>query len=80
MLTTVKKRPRYHEQIVEQVRQAIADGELKPGDKLSPRMLTDTFGVSKRTIIAAMRALVDAGLVVTKRGKETRIAGAVASG
>ncbi len=57
------------EHIVEQVRRAIFEGRLKPGDRLPPeRELTDHFGVSKATLREAMRSLEVLGLLEIRKG------------
>lgn len=52
------------------VRQAITRGELKAGDRLPPqRELQDVFGVSKVTILEALRVLEADGLVQVQVGR-----------
>ncbi len=55
--------------IVEQIRQAILSGELKPGDKLpSEKALSEKFGVSKASLREAFRALEALGLLEVRQG------------
>ena len=57
------------EQIVTQVRLAIASGELRPGQKLpSTREIARRFGVHSNTVSAAYSELADAGDVFHKHG------------
>ena len=49
---------RAFEDVVEQIREAIVEGRLKPGDRLPPqRELKDLFQVSRATVMEAMRVL-----------------------
>lgn len=58
------KRARLYEEVANQMKQAIYDGQLKPGDKLpSERDLCDLFGVGRPTIREAMRILSIMGLI-----------------
>jgi GntR family transcriptional repressor for pyruvate dehydrogenase complex len=57
------------EYIVEQIRKAIFDGTLKPGDKLPPeRELIKNFNVSKATLREAMRSLEVLGFLEIRKG------------
>jgi GntR family transcriptional repressor for pyruvate dehydrogenase complex len=57
------------EHIVEQIRKAIFDGTLRPGDKLPPeRELTKNFKVSKATLREAMRSLEVLGFLDIRKG------------
>ena len=54
-------------QIVNQIRDLIANGRLKVGDKLSPeRVLAEKFGASRASIREAMSALEILGLIESK--------------
>ncbi len=60
------------EQIVAQVREQLAIGELKPGDQLpTVRQLASELRVNFNTIARAYRLLDDAGLISTQRGRGT---------
>jgi GntR family transcriptional regulator, transcriptional repressor for pyruvate dehydrogenase complex len=73
-LRAVKQR-RIHEEIVEQIREQIAEGLLKPGDQLpSERELSEKFQVSRASLREAIRALESLGLVKIKSGDGTYIA------
>lgn len=55
---------------VERLAQSVRLGVLVEGDRLPPeRELADTFGVSRVTLREAIRALRDAGLVESRRGR-----------
>jgi GntR family transcriptional repressor for pyruvate dehydrogenase complex len=73
-LTAVKKK-RIYEDIVEQIRRLLADGELKPGDQLpTERELCDRFQVSRASVREAIRTLESMGLVAIKSGEGTYVA------
>jgi GntR family transcriptional regulator, transcriptional repressor for pyruvate dehydrogenase complex len=60
---------RISEVIVEQVRQLMRQGQLKPGDRLpAERDLCEYFGVSRVTVREAMRMLESSGLVEIRVG------------
>ncbi len=60
---------RISEVIVEQVRQLMRQGELKPGDRLpAERELCEYFGVSRVTVREALRMLESSGLVEIRVG------------
>jgi len=60
---------RVFEEICDQIRQDLADGKLKPGDKLpSERMLAEQFSVSRAALREAMSALEFAGIVTLFKG------------
>ncbi len=57
------------EQLIEQIRYAIATGQLKPGDQLPPgRVLAHELGVHPNTVFAAYRQLEREGLLVLRQG------------
>jgi DNA-binding GntR family transcriptional regulator len=59
-------------QIAENLKRAITDGTLKPGDRLDNELdLTERLGVSRPTVRQAVQRLVDQGLVVRRRGLGT---------
>lgn len=60
---------RASQDVVRQIRQAILDGRLSPGDRLPPeRELTEQFGLSRITIREALRVLEAKGLIEIKVG------------
>lgn len=72
-LKPIKTRKIY-EEIVEQIRQLIQDGELQPGDKLlSERELSERLKVSRASVREALSALELMGLIEIKPGDGTFI-------
>jgi GntR family transcriptional repressor for pyruvate dehydrogenase complex len=68
-LKPIKTRKIY-EEIVEQIKQLILDGQIKPGDKLpSERLLVESFKVSRASIREALSALEMMGLIEVKTGE-----------
>lgn len=61
-------------QIIEQIRQKVASGELKQGDQLpTVRQLATELRVNFNTIARAYRMLDEAGLISTQHGRGTYI-------
>jgi len=59
-------------QIAQNLKQAIEDGTLKPGERLDNELdLTERLGVSRPTVRQAVQRLVEQGLVVRRRGLGT---------
>jgi len=55
--------------IIGQIRTAILEGRLKPGDRLPPeKQLGEQFQVSKQTLRESMRALEHMGLIEVRKG------------
>lgn len=66
--------PLYY-QLVEQLKEQIQLGDLKPGDQLpSERELSDQHGISRMTVRQAIAYLVQQGLLEVKRGIGTFVA------
>jgi DNA-binding GntR family transcriptional regulator len=66
--------PLYH-QLAEQLRAAVASGELEPGDAFENELaLTQRLGLSRPTVRRAIQELVDLGLLVRRRGLGTTVA------
>ena len=62
------------EQVITYVRELIAKGELRPGDRLpAERDLSLQLGVSRPTIRAGLRALSAMGVVKSRHGSGTYI-------
>jgi GntR family transcriptional repressor for pyruvate dehydrogenase complex len=63
---------RIYEEIIRQVKQMIAEGRLKSGDRLPPeRDLAEKFVVSRTSLREALRALESLGLVEIRPGEGT---------
>jgi GntR family transcriptional regulator, transcriptional repressor for pyruvate dehydrogenase complex len=68
------KQKRVYQEIVEQIRQLVAEGALKPGDRLiSERELADRLQVSRASIREAFSALDMFGILESKPGEGTFI-------
>lgn len=66
-----------YRQIVDQVRQAVAGGILRPGDRLpSVRDLAIELAVNPNTIAKAYQELERAGVIETPRGRGSFVAAA----
>lgn len=75
MLKAIKK-TRIYEEVVAQIHDLIREGRLKAGDQLpSERELAETFKVSRASVREALRALEAEGLVVSRTGSGTFVAG-----
>jgi len=60
---------RLYQRIVEQIEDALARGELKPGQRLpSERELVVQFGASRSTVREALRVLESNGVVRSRPG------------
>jgi GntR family transcriptional regulator len=64
------------EQTAAEIRRAIADGEAKPGERLPPaKDLAAVLGVNTNTVLRALRALRDEGLLEFRRGRGITVVG-----
>jgi GntR family transcriptional regulator len=64
------------EQTAGEIRRAIADGEAKPGERLPPaKDLAAVLGVNTNTVLRALRALRDEGLLEFRRGRGITVVG-----
>ena len=62
-------RRRIHEDVAEQIRDAVLDGRFRPGQKLPPeRELAEQFRVNRTSIREAMKVLEGLGLVQVRQG------------
>ncbi|MBO0721003.1 MAG: FadR family transcriptional regulator [Blastocatellia bacterium] len=62
------------EQVVDQIRDLIASGELRPGDRLpAERELARQLGISRPSLRAGLRMLVAMGLLRARHGSGTYI-------
>jgi GntR family transcriptional regulator len=65
-----------HDQVAAQIRRAITEGEAKPGQRLPPaRDLAAVMAVNTNTVLRALRALRDEGLLEFRRGLGVRVSG-----
>ena len=62
------------EQVKERLRDAIAEGELQPGERLRERELCESLGVSRTSLREALRQLESEGLVETIPNKGVIVA------
>jgi GntR family transcriptional regulator len=70
-----------HEQVAGRLRRAIAEGEAGPGERLPPaRDLAAVLGVNSNTVLRALRALRDEGLLDFQRGRGITVAGTAQQG
>jgi GntR family transcriptional regulator/MocR family aminotransferase len=68
-------------EIYRQIRQAILDGRLRPGDRLSPsRDLARALTLSRATVTVAYERLAGEGFVTTRPGAGTFVSESIASG
>ena len=66
------KRSRVSDEVANQIKNLISDGQLKPGDRLPPeRELIKQFGVSRPSLREALNALVTMGFLEIKQSKRT---------
>jgi len=64
------------EQTAAEIRRAIAEGEAKPGERLPPaKDLAAVLGVNTNTVLRALRALRDEGLLEFRRGRGITVIG-----
>jgi DNA-binding transcriptional regulator YhcF (GntR family) len=69
-----------HEQVAAEIRRAIAEGEAKPGERLPPaRHLAAVMGVNTNTVLRALRALRDEGLLEMRPRRGIRVVGTPAA-
>lgn len=63
-----------HEQISVQLRLAINEGALRPGDKLTgARELAQSLDINMHTVLRAYAILRDEGLIELRRGRGARV-------
>lgn len=68
------KKPKVYHEIVAQLKDLIAQGRIKPGDKLPPeRELAELFRASRNSVRDAMRVLGQMGLIDSRQGDGTYV-------
>ena len=66
------KRNNVSNEVLEQIKSNILEGEWKPGDKIpSENELKDMFGVSRNSVRAALQKLIALGILTAKHGGGT---------
>lgn len=64
-----------YEEVIRQIKDMIAKGELKQGDRLpSEKELVEMMGVSRITVREALRILANMGIISTQKGKGSFVA------
>src|SRR5258706_6917638 len=68
--------PQLHDEVVAQIRRAIAEGEAGPGERLPlAKGLAAVLGVNKNTVLRALHLLREEGLLEFRRGRGITVAG-----
>ena len=64
------------ERVAAEIRRAIADGEVKPGQRLPlAKDMATVLGVNKNTVLRAMRVLREENLLEFRRGRGITVVG-----
>jgi DNA-binding GntR family transcriptional regulator len=61
------------DQVYRQLRNAIINLELEPGERVSDKRLAEEFGVSRTPVREALKRLEDEGLIISSPGSETKV-------
>jgi DNA-binding transcriptional regulator YhcF (GntR family) len=65
-----------HEQVAAEIRREIAQGEVRPGQRLPPaRDMAAVLDVHTNTVLRALRVLRDEGVLEFRRGRGVTVAG-----
>ncbi|HLN16550.1 MAG TPA: GntR family transcriptional regulator [Acidimicrobiales bacterium] len=65
-----------HEQVAAELRRDIANGDVRPGQRLPPaRDMAAVLGVHTNTVLRALRMLRDDGVLEFRRGRGITVAG-----
>ena len=65
-----------YDQVCAEIRRAIADGEIGPGERLPPaRDLAAVLNVNTNTVLRALRLLREEGLLEFRRGRGVTVTG-----
>jgi GntR family transcriptional regulator len=64
------------EQVAGEIRRAIAEGEVKPGERMPlVKDLATVLGVNRNTVLRALHQLRDEGLLAIRQGRGITVAG-----
>ena len=70
-----------YDQVCAEIRRAIAEGEIGPGERLPPaRDLAAVLRVNTNTVLRALRMLRDEGLLEFRRGRGVTVSGSASRG
>ena len=70
-----------YDQVCAEIRRAIADGEIGPGERLPPaKDLAAVLNVNTNTVLRALRLLRDEGLLEFRRGRGVTVTGSARRG
>ena len=70
-----------YDHVCAEIRRAIADGEIGPGERLPPaKDLAAVLNVNTNTVLRALRLLRDEGLLEFRRGRGVTITGSARRG
>jgi len=65
-----------HDQVAAEIRRDIANGEVRPGERLPPaRDMAAVLGVHTNTVLRALRILRDEGVLEFRRGRGVTVSG-----
>ena len=58
-----------YQQLMNNIKQKIVNGELKVGDRLpSERVMAEKYGINRMTVHNAIKKMVEEGTLISKRG------------